>query len=259
LDLFGISEAKFFAFFLILLRIGSLFVFAPVFGNPTVPRRVKATIALGVALSLSFLGVAGEVPVPAALSSLVGFVVQEILIGLLLGFVARLVFAAVEFAGHLVGLQMGLGIVSILDPQFENQVSIISQLQLILATLLFLSVGGERLLLEAFVGNLERVPPGAVALTGSAMKALISLTGEVFRVGLQIAAPVVVALLATQVILGVFARSVPQMNMLILGFPLQIFFGLTILALSLPMWAKTVLGSFYRMFEALRGFSPLLR
>jgi flagellar biosynthetic protein FliR len=259
LELFGISEARFFTFFLILLRVGSLFAFAPVFGMPLLPQRVKAAAALGLAASLSLLGVGGAVAVPSKLSELLLSVVQEIGIGLLLGFVSRLVFAAVEFGGQIIGLQMGLGIVSILDPQFETQVSIVSQVQFILATLLFLAVGGDRMLLEAFAVNVDRIPPGSPILAGPGLKAIVSLAGEIFRTGLQISAPVVVALLATQVILGVIARSVPQMNMLILGFPLQIFFGLGILALSLPGWSRAVVAGFSKMFEALHGFASLLR
>lgn len=259
MDLLGLSEAKFFTFFLILLRVGSLFTFAPVFSLALVPVRIRAATALAIAASLSMLGVGAPATVPSHVSELLLTVVREIGVGLLLGFVARLFFAAIEFAGQIVGLQMGLGIVSILDPQFQTQVSVLSQIQLIVATLLFLAIGGDRMLLEAFAGNLDRIPPGQALLTGPALRALLALAAEIFKAGLQISAPVVVALLGSQVILGVLARSMPQMNMLILGFPLQIFIGLGILGLSLPGWSRAVLASFSRMFEALRGFSLLLR
>lgn len=259
MDIFGISEARFFAFFLILVRLGSLFGFAPVFGTPFIPVRVKTAAVLGIALCLSALGVGGEVPPPGSLSVLAGLVVQELLLGFVLGLVTRLVFAAVEFGGQVVGLQMGLGIVSVLDPQFETQVSVVSQVQFILATLLFLSVGGDRMLIEAFAGNLTRMPPGRFIVAGPAIKTLLLLGGEVFSVGLRISAPVVVALLATHVILGVFTRSMPQMNMLILGFPLQILFGFVILGLSLSHWGAVMVRAFSDMFEALRGVAALFQ
>ncbi|MBI5017377.1 MAG: flagellar biosynthetic protein FliR [Deltaproteobacteria bacterium] len=258
MDLLGISQAKFFSFFLILLRLGGLFTFAPVYGTMMLPMRVKAAAVLGISVCLSVLGLGGPVPVPATTSGLAFFAVQEVLLGFLLGFATRLVFAAVEFGGQLVGLQMGLGIVSILDPQFETQVSILSQLQFLLATLLFLAVGGDRMLLEAFAANLDRIPPGHLALKGPVLGALVTLAGEIFRLGLQLSAPVVVALLATQVILGVFARSMPQMNMLILGFPLQILFGFGVLGFALPHWSRTLVRAFSEMFEALRGLAALL-
>ena len=175
------------------------------------------------------------------------------------GLASRLVFAAVELGGQLIGLQMGLGIVSILDPQFETQVSVVSQLQFLVATVLFLWVGGDRMLVAAFAGNLERLPLGHPVVTGPALRALVSLGGEVFRLGLQVAAPVVVALLCTQVVLGVFARSVPQMNMLVLGFPLQIMLGFLVMGIGMTHWGRLMLRSFSDMFEALRGLAALLR
>jgi flagellar biosynthetic protein FliR len=258
-DLLGITQTQFFSFFLILLRLGTLFTFAPVYGSAILPVPVKAAVALGLAVCLSALGVGGQVPMPATTSGLAFFAAQEILLGALLGLMTRLVFAAVEFGGQLVGLQMGLGIVSILDPQFETQVSIVSQFQSLLATLLFLAVGGDRILLEAFAANLERIPPGHLVVSGPVVGALVTLSGEVFGLGLQLAAPVVVALLATQVILGVFARSMPQMNMLILGFPLQILFGFGVLGLALPHWGRALARAFSEMFEALHGLASLLR
>lgn len=259
MDLLGISQAKFFSFFLVLLRLGGLFSFAPVYSGLFIPLRVKAAAVLGISFCLVALGLGGDVAVPGTLGLLAFFVVQEILLGVLLGLTARLVFAAVEFGGQLIGLQMGLGIVSILDPQFETQVSVVSQLQFLLATLLFLAVGGDRMLLEAFAGNLDRIPPGHLAVTGPVLRALMGLAAEVFRLGLQIAAPVVVCLLATQVVLGVFARSVPQMNMLILGFPLQLLVGFLILGLGLSHWGGLMLRSFSELFEALAGMTLLLR
>lgn len=254
----GITEAQFFSFFLTLLRLGGLFAFAPVYGTMVVPVQVKAAAVLGLTACLTALGAGGSVSVPPTSGGLAAVVALELLLGMLLGLVTRLIFAAVEFGGQVVGLQMGLGIVSILDPQFETQVSIVSQFQALLATLLFLSLGGDHLLLDAFVGNLQRVPPGHLLVGGPVIGALIALTGEVFRLGLQLAAPVVVALLATQVVLGVFARSVPQMNMLILGFPLQILVGFGVLGLALAHWERALARGFSDTFEVLRGLASLL-
>lgn len=258
MDILGISQAKFFGFFLILLRMGALFSFAPVFSSPVVPVRARAAAVLSLSLALSALGVGGTVEPPATLALLAFFVVQEMLLGLLLGLAARLVFAAVEFGGQLIGLQMGLGIVSVLDPQFETQVSIISQLQFLIATLLFLWVGGDRMLIQAFAGNLAHLPPGHPVMTAPAFRAIVGLGGEVFSLGLRMAAPVVVALLATQVVLGIFARSVPQMNMLILGFPIQFMLGFLVLGTGMSHWARLMLRLFSDLFEGLQALTRLV-
>ncbi|MEW6488620.1 MAG: flagellar biosynthetic protein FliR [Thermodesulfobacteriota bacterium] len=258
MDLLGITEARFFAFLLVLLRMGALFAFAPVFSTPFVPTQVKAAAVLGLSAALTALGFPGEVAVPASAAELVALGVQELLLGLLIGFIARLVFAAVQFGGQLIGFQMGLGIVSVLDPQSETQISVVSQFQFILAVLLFLAVGGEGMLLEVFAHNLTAVPPGKPLLTGPLIGAVAHLTGEVFSLGLKLAAPVVAALFASQVLLGVFARSVPQMNMLVLGFPLQILVGFTVMGLAVRHWGRAMLHAFSETFEALRGLAALL-
>jgi flagellar biosynthetic protein FliR len=110
-----------------------------------------------------------------------------------------------------------------------------------------------------FALNLREIPPGQMVFGGPALEALVHLSAEVFRLGLQISAPVVAALFAANVILGVFARSVPQMNMLILGFPLKILVGFTLLGLSLPHWGRVFLRGLAETFEALRGLPALLR
>ncbi len=259
MDLLGIAEARFFAFVLVLLRMGALFTFAPVFSTPFVPVQVKAAAALGLSLALTVLGVPGDVPVPGSPALVALLAAQELLLGFMLGYVARLAFVAVQFGGQVVGFDMGLGIVSVIDPQFETQISVVSQFQYMLAVLLFLAVGGERMLVEVFAGNLRQLPPGQLAVPGPALQVLVRVTGEVFRVGLQVAAPVIAALFASNVILGIFARSVPQMNMLILGFPLKIMVGFLVLGISLPRWASVVLEALSRVFEMLRAFPQLLR
>ncbi|NTU60667.1 MAG: hypothetical protein HGA98_06375, partial [Deltaproteobacteria bacterium] len=115
-----------------------------------------------------------------------------------------------------------------------------------------------RMLIEAFAGNLTHLPPGRPVITGPALRALVWLGGEVFGLGLRMAAPVVVALLATQVVLGVFARSVPQMNMLILGFPIQFMMGFLILGAGMSHWGRLLLRSFSDLFETLRALTQLL-
>ncbi|MHB8765468.1 MAG: flagellar biosynthetic protein FliR [Deferrisomatales bacterium] len=259
MEILGVTEAQFFAFVLVLFRMASLFAFAPVYSSPFVPNQVKAAAALGLSASLVALGAALPVPIPSSPYQVVLLLAQEMILGFAAGYVARLVFAAVQFGGQLAGFQMGLGIVSVMDPQFEEQISIISQIEFLLATLLFLAIGGDRLLLEVFARHLEVAPPGRMAFGEPAMVALVRLTGEIFRVGLMASAPVVVALFGTHVILGVFARSVPQMNMLILGFPLQILVGFTVLGLSLPHWGRFVVRSLADTFEALRALPAVFR
>lgn len=258
-DILGITEARFFTFVLILLRTGSLFAFAPVFSSPLIPAQVKAASVLGLSLALAALGVVGDIEPPRTTALLLLLLAQEALLGLITGFVARLVFVAVEFGGQLVGMEMGLGIVAVFNPESETQISVVSQLQFLLAMLLFLAVAGDRMLVEVFVIHLREIPPGQVAFTGPVLRVLVELSAGIFVAALRGAAPVIAALFAANVILGVFARSVPQMNMLILGFPLKIVVGFAVLGLSLSYWSDMILRALSETFEALRALPSLLR
>ncbi len=258
MDILGFSEAELFAFILVVLRMASLFAFAPVFSTQFIPAQVKAALVLGLGLGLTALGAAPPVAVPATTAGVAALAGQEVLLGMLTGLVAQFVFAAVQFGGQVVGFQMGLGIVSVMDPQFETQISVISQLEFLLAVLLFFGVVGYRLLLEAFARNLSAVPPGHVAVGATVVEAVVRLSGEIFRLGLQVAAPVVVTVFCTQVILGVFARSVPQMNVLVVGFPLKIMVGFAVIGLSLPYWGRVFLRALEATFRALDGLGAAL-
>lgn len=257
MELLGVAESAFFTFFMILLRVGALFSFAPVFSSPSLPAVVKSSMILAFSFCLA-MGVGISAPVPQTVGVLLAVSAREIMLGMLLGFTSNLIFVAVQLSGQLIGMDMGLGIVSVMDPQFEAQVSIISQFQVMAALIIFLSVGGHLKLIEVFASNLAAIPPGRLMVSGSVVESLISLTGEVFKVGLRLTAPIMAALFAANVVLGIFARSVPQMNMLILGFPLKILTGFTLLGLSLPYVSKVLIQQFSITFDALNGLSSLL-
>ncbi len=259
LSVLGLDEIRLFAFLLVLARTGALFAVAPLLSSAFVPLRVRAILALGLSASLVWLGLPPEVPPPVSASVVSALLAQEILLGLVTGLVARLAFAAVEFGAQLAGLQMGLGISSVMDPRMEGEVSVLSPFLFALAGLLFVALGGVGILFEAFARNLSEVPPGR-ALAGTALTGgLVHLSGEVFTLGLRFVAPVVAAVFAAQVALGVLVRSVPPVNALFLEFPLQILVGLSAFALALPHWGPAVARTLAGSLEILRNLAPLVR
>lgn len=255
----GLDEIRLFAFFLVLARTGGFFAVAPLLSGPFIPLRVRGMLAVGLSASLVWLGFPARVPPPASASVVCALLAQEVLLGLAIGLVARLAFAAVEFGAQLAGLQMGLGISAVMDPRMEGDVSVLSPFFFALAGLLFVAMGGLGMLLEAFARNLTEVPPGR-ALAGAALAGgLVHLSGEVFTLGLRFAAPVVAAVFAAQVALGVLVRSVPPVNAMFLEFPLQVLVGLSALALSLPHWGPAVARALAGSLEILRDLAPLVR
>jgi len=231
-------------YLMVLARIGGMFGFAPVFGSHNVPRQVKAALSLILALVI-FPGV--SLPIGGYPENLTGYALyigKEILVGIVIGYVAALITVSVQLAGHLMDMQIGFGLVNIVDPISSRQITVIGQLQYIVAILLFLGTNSHHVLLTAIAESYHLVPIGEFTLGAARHMGIVSLFGNMFSLAFRIAAPVTSALLLTDVMMAVLARAVPQMNIFVVGFPLKIFVGLLVLAVAIPTFFGLLRGSF---------------
>lgn len=235
-----ISYEQMEAFLLIFLRVSAIMITIPVLGDATVPMRIKAGLCLLIAMLL-FPVVRTQVAVPSFdIFSLVLRMVGEVLIGVVIGFTAQLIFAGIQLAGQLIGFQMGFAIVSVIDPANSMQVSVIAQFQYIVAVLLFLLMDGHHVFLYAIADSFRVLPPMGFHLSGPLLDALLKLIGNMFVVGIKVSAPIVAILFFVTIGMGLVARTVPQINVFIVGFPLQIAIGLIGVGLTLPLFLKIV-------------------
>jgi flagellar biosynthetic protein FliR len=182
----------------------------------------------------------------------------EILIGIIIGFTARLIFAAVQLAGQLVGFQMGFGIVNVMDPQTSTQVAIIAQFQNIITLLVFLALDAHYWFILSIAKSFELIPPLGFCFTDSLMEAIVRLSCDMFVVAAKLASPIIAALLFTSVALGLIARTVPQMNIFIVGFPLKIAIGLLGVGFSLPLLSYMLRNIFREMGEDIMVLMKLM-
>jgi len=216
-------------------RILALFSVAPIYHHRSIPAQVK--IALSIAMTMLVVSLYEGQAVPLSSPQAPAILAQQLLIGIAIGFSMRLVFAAVELAGDLIGLQMGLSFASFIDPQNSTPTPILGGLLGIFASLLFLSINGHLLMVEAIMDSFREFPIGALG-SGSASPVdaarLVAWTGEVFRVGLHLALPVLATLLILNIALGVLARAAPQLSVFSVGFPITLITGLLALTLALP-------------------------
>lgn len=162
-------------------------------------------------------------------------VVSELLLGLLLGLVARLIFTAVEFGATVIGFQMGFAAANIFDPQNERQLALISQFQNVFAILIFLAINGHHIFLQTAVLSYEILPPGGISFSGEAVPYLMQLTSHMFTIGVQFSAPVITVLLLSGLILGILSRVFPQLNVFLLSFPINIGTAFIVIALTLNL------------------------
>lgn len=215
-----------------LTRILAMIASSPVLGNKQVPARVK--IGLSVLLAIIIAPTIGEMP-PAAIGSPQGMLImiQQIIIGVAMGFTMRLIFTAVEMAGELAGLQMGLGFASFYDPINAAHSAVVAQWLGMIAALAFLAMDGHLYMLSALAESFRTLPIGSM-IPAKGFYGVASWGGSIFVFGLQISLPLLAALLTTNIALGILTRAAPQLNLFAIGFPITLAIGFLVLALSMP-------------------------
>lgn len=233
LDVFGFTQAQFETLLLVFIRTSTMLFVFPVFSAGQIPIMVR----IGLAGLISFV-LYRALPLTAPIGdmgSLVAAVVSQIVIGLIVGFVAYLVFMGVQFAGEIVDIQIGFAVANIISPQTQQQVTVIGELELTLATLVFLISNSHLLMLQGIGGSFNLVPLPYVNLDPSVAGNVVIFLEQAFLIVFQIAAPAAVSLFVVNIALGLMARVAPQMNVFVVGFPLQIGVGLLMLAVSVPL------------------------
>jgi len=248
-----------FAFFtLVMGRIAGIFAATPMFGGKAVPMRIKAAIALAMTLLL-YPVIRVKLPeLPTDSVSLFLLVIRETLIGITLGLVSQAIFAAVEFCGQLVGIQIGFSLVSLFDPSMGTQVSIIAVFQTMLATLLFMTLEVHHIFIRSIVESYQVVPLGSWHMSGPLLQFMTNILTGMFVLGVKLAAPVMVSLLASSVVLGIMSRIFPQMNVFIISMPLNIGVGLLILGSSITIFLHTLERAFGQLSHQIKALFRLL-
>ena len=233
-----------------LARVAALIGTAPLLGTAGVPRRVKALVAIAITLALSPLVAIQPAADPWSGTGLV-VLVEQMLIGAAMGLCLRMVFAMVDVAGELVGLQMGLGFATFFDPQHGTQSPVIAQFLGLLASLVFFAVNGHLMMLATLAESFRVLPLGAAQAGASAWIAIAHAGAGIFVSGLMLALPMIVALLITNVALGMLTRAAPQLNLFAVGFPAMILVGWLALAAALPLFAPFLTRAFEEAMGAM--------
>jgi flagellar biosynthetic protein FliR len=219
-------------FGLLLVRPGMLIALAPALGGAHLPVPVK--VGLTVLVSIGLLP---SVDVPAGLAELTLSVViaREAIIGMSLGFALRALIAGAEFAGHLSGQQIGFSYGATIDPQSGVRNNMLATLYGSLATLGFLAINGHHSVLRALAQSYAALPIGGGGLDASVVASVRDILGLVFVVGVRLAAPVIIVLLVVELVIGLISRASPALSFMVIGYPIRLIVGLTIVAALVPV------------------------
>ncbi|UZK04073.1 flagellar biosynthetic protein FliR [Venatoribacter cucullus] len=237
-------------------RISGLLMVMPLLGTRMVTARVR--LLLAVTITLVIVPVLPPLPAVDALSvaSLV-IILQQLLIGIALGFVIELVTQIFVIAGQLIAMQTGLGIATTVDPSQGASVVVVSQWLLFLVSLVFLSLNGHLVMIEILVDSFRTLPVGFTGFSAEQFGLMVTWSGWMFAAAVVIAIPAMTALLIVNLAFGVMTRAAPQLNIFALGFPVTMIVGLLILSLSLGEVAQSFHGYMDTLFEFIKKLTEM--
>jgi flagellar biosynthesis protein FliR len=221
-------------FILVFGRAGGLIVGAPFWGSRVVPVLVRVWIAMLLAIATYPLVRVVSLPGGITLFSLLIALGGEILLGLLLGWTAQLLFAAMRLAGQEIETKSGLGLLQLVDPHEGGQSGVFAAFLELTAGLIFFSLNGHHLLIRALTSSYSVFPLAGEKFFARLLEGVITSAGEIFAIALRLSAPVVIGLLLSDIVLGIVSRAIPQMNVFIVAQPLQFALVVLLLLLSLP-------------------------
>ncbi len=216
-----------------LVRVLALMASAPLLSHRAVPIRIKLGLGLAIAVVL-----VPSVPAPPITDVMTGpglaLLVQNILVGVVIGFTVRLIFAALELAGELIGLQMGLSFAGFFNPASGQMQNAVASFMSLLALLMFIAIDGHLMLIHALAESFRLFPLDGQAAAPLSFDRIVRLGGDMFAIALALSLPFLAVMLLVNIVLGVLARVAPQLNVFAVGFPLTILVGLGTLFMLLP-------------------------
>jgi len=235
MSLLELSALEFEKLLLIFLRVGGIMTVAPIFGHRNIPSMLKAGFIIILSMIILPTISSTSIDLPSEFFSMSAVLVKEVAAGLAIGFFSLFLFIAIQFAGNIIGLQMGFGIVNVIDPNSSARIPIIGQFQFLMAMLIFLAVNGHHMLISAVTDSFKVIPLGQVNFSALSGDILVRGAVNTMAIAIKLGAPCIVTLFLLDVSLGIIARTVPQMNIFIVGFPLKIGVGLFMLGISFPI------------------------
>lgn len=240
MELFQLDPATLFSFLLTFMRVSVVLFMLPFYGASLIPNSIKAALCLILSLALwPKLAFPGMV-MPANPWTLGLMFLGEVIIGLLLDILVRLLFSAAQSAGAIMGFSMGFSLMNSIDPATGAQESGLGHLMSQVTTMLFLCLNGHLVLISCMAQSFELVPPGGLLINPALGEHLIAFTGQMFIMALKISAPILASIFLVDLALALIARAAPQMNVLFIGFPLKISVGFLFMTLVFSALALTI-------------------
>jgi flagellar biosynthetic protein FliR len=233
------GEQQVVGFFLVLARISPLFLLAPLFSSKMLPVRARAIVAVALAIGIAPIAMnAGDgAPLPLDLWTLGGLVLKEMLVGCGFAFALGALFAAIQVAGNLLDTLIGFSFGALVDPMTGTTGGALNQLYALVGVVIFVVINGDAWVIQGLARSYEAVPLADAPAIGSLVEGVQVAFSGIFGAAIQVGAPVLLAVVLTDVAFGLVSRVVPQLNVFAVGFPAKVTVGLVVVGASLPFVA----------------------
>lgn len=231
--IFKILYNKYEVFLLVFTRVSGIFIISPFFSSQNIPNILKIGFSFILSVLLSLIL---DIKISLEGTNFVALMAKELMVGLIIGFIAYMFFTIFYIMGQLIDMKIGFGMVNVMDPQHKVQVPLMGNFYYILAFLILFSIDGHHMIIKAVVDSYELVPIGKFTFNEEITFSLINILSKTFTMGFRLAAPIIAIILMMDLLLGILARTIPQMNVFVVGMPLKILVGLLIISVSIPIF-----------------------
>lgn len=259
---FGFAETEIVPFFASLMRVGGLFLVIPIFGDSTIPPLVKVFLSFTINMIVFPIAAARGLAIASAASTtdmgIILLTLKEAAVGLTLGFIAKIFFDGLTFAFGHIGNQMGFNMASAYDHHTEANIPVISHMIMIFATMLFLAINGHHLFLKALVQSYQVVPIGGLVVSKSMVAYVLDTSAQVFWIAAKISAPMALTIFLINCAFGIISKAVPQINVFVVSFTINILTGFLVISLSLPVFGTNMAEVFQVMADRMDSLMKFL-
>jgi flagellar biosynthetic protein FliR len=232
-DLFGLTQAQFETFLLVLVRVSVILFMVPIFSTQYVPQQVR--FGLGLVITFVLFKVVPSTPPLGGLGELTAAVISQAFIGLVFGFIVFLAFTGIEFAGEILDITVGFAVVNVINPLTSQNVSVLGGFYLALASMIYLAVDAHHFMFEGLAGSFTLLPLPYVAIQAGLVNDVMAFFSQALLMVFQIAGQIVISLFITNIGLALMTRIAPQLNVFAIGFPLQSLVGLSMIIIAMPL------------------------
>ncbi|WP_027722199.1 flagellar biosynthetic protein FliR [Maridesulfovibrio zosterae] len=260
MNLFHFNPNDLMSFYLTLFRVSIVLFLLPFFGGQSIPNPVKAALTIVITIGIwPYIHVDGSL-MPSNPYNIALMILGELVLGLVMGIAVNVMFSAVQTGGNFIGVQMGFSMVNVLDPLTGTNEAVTAHFLYMTAILVFLCLNGHLYLMSAMVESFKYIPPGQIFISSKLTSQIMLISKDIFTLAVKVASPIIASIFVVDLALALISKMAPQMNVLMLGFPLKIMVGFFFLSMIFSILSiyvsEYVAGLPVLMLQIMKSASP---